>query len=100
MAKPYTCCQHLANLKVNHNPQQATGQGQVIVCIGKGVKIGITVQQILGRYKLNNIGLASVSCLHNWAGEKGQQDWSVGCLDSGAGDTDTGVRPRHSDREV
>ena len=42
MAKPYTCCQHLANLKVNHNPQQATGQGQVIVCIGKGVKIGIT----------------------------------------------------------
>ena len=28
------------------------------------------VQQILGRYKLNNIGLASVSCLHNWAGEK------------------------------
>ena len=42
------------------------------------------VQQILG----NNIGLVSVSCLDNLAGEKGQQDWSVGCLDSGAGDTE------------
>ena len=58
------------------------------------------VQQILGRYKLNNIGLASVSCLHNWAGEKGQQDWSVGCLDSRAGNTERGVRPRHSEGEV
>ena len=54
------------------------------------------VQQILG----NNIGLVTVSCLDNLAGEKGQQDWSVGCLDSGAGDTDRGVRPRHSEREV
>ena len=33
-------------------------------------------------------GLVSVSCLDNWAGEKGQQDWSVGCLHSRAGDTD------------
>ena len=46
------------------------------------------VQQILG----NNIGLVSVSCLDNWAGEKGQQDWSVGCLDSGAGDTEKGSK--------
>jgi hypothetical protein len=44
-------------------------------------------------------GLVSVSCLDNWTGETGQQDWSVwaACI-AGNGTQNRGVRPRHSER--